>query len=85
MINHGKELWLDSTTMMNRGIATGIIIAGEYFDAEDYKLKYNKKGEIRKKRLKGENKRIAEIEAEEQLLKMQHQEMLQMQETSQGE
>ena len=52
MVNHGKEFWMDSAEMMNRGIATGIIINGEYFTSETYFEKYNKDGEVKKSYLK---------------------------------
>jgi len=56
MIKGGKEFWMDSTEMMNRGVATGIIIGGEYFTSEDYFKKYNKYGEIKSKWIKKQKK-----------------------------
>ena len=65
MIKGGKEFWMDSTEMMNRGVATGIIIGGEYFTSEDYFKKYNKQGEVRKKWHK-EQKKIKDAKAEKE-------------------
>jgi len=66
MVHHGKEYWFDSVEMMNRGIATGIIINGEYFNSETYKKKFNKNGKIRKKWIT-EQKKIEAEEAEKSL------------------
>ena len=62
MIKHGKEFWMDAVEMMNRGIATGIIIEGEYFTSESYFNKYDKRGNILKKWHKANNKAIKEAE-----------------------
>jgi len=50
-----KDFWLNSHEMLVRGIATGIIIDGEYLSRDDYFKKYKKNGKLRKKWLK-ENK-----------------------------
>jgi len=43
-INKGKDFWLDSESMLKRGIATGIITdAGEYFDRETFLKNLKKK------------------------------------------
>ena len=47
MINNGKEYWMDSTEMMNRGIATGIIIDGLFYSTDKYFEKYDEAGEIK--------------------------------------
>jgi ATP-dependent protease ClpP protease subunit len=47
-IEDGKEVWMNSYDMLKKGIATGIIIDGEYLSADEYFKKYNKKGKIRK-------------------------------------
>jgi ATP-dependent protease ClpP protease subunit len=48
----GKEKWLDSYKMLKRGIATGIIKDGEFYEAKDYLSKFKKNGEIRKSWIK---------------------------------
>jgi len=35
-ISKGKDIWLDSEEMIERGIATGIIVEGEYYEREEY-------------------------------------------------
>jgi len=44
----GKEVWIGSYEMLKRGIATGIIKEGEFYEAKDYLAKYKKNGKIRK-------------------------------------
>jgi hypothetical protein len=47
-ILNGKETWLDSYEMLERGIATGVIKDGEYYTTEDYLNKYKKNGKLKK-------------------------------------
>jgi len=44
----GKEKWLDSYEMLERGIANGIIKDGEYYTREQYLEKYKHNGKIKK-------------------------------------
>ena len=44
----GKEVWIGSYEMLQRGIATGIIKDGEFYTAEKYLQKFKKNGSIRK-------------------------------------
>jgi len=64
MIENGKEFWMDAAELMNRGIATGIIQGGVYFTRDEYYVKYNKSGEIRKKWLKKQKKETKKLNAE---------------------
>lgn len=63
MIKMGKEYWMDSAKMMNRGVATGIIVDGEYLTSEIYFSRYNKKGNLRKSYIK----KLKKLEKSEQL------------------
>jgi len=65
MINNGKEYWMDSTQMMNRGIATGIIIDGLYYSADKYFEKYDENGDIKASWIKAQA--AAEKKLENQL------------------
>jgi len=47
-INKGKDYWMDSLELLNRGIATGIIIEGEYFTRDEYFANFKKDGTKRK-------------------------------------
>jgi ATP-dependent protease ClpP protease subunit len=58
----GKEFWCDSRQMLERGIATGIIKDGEYYNTKDYLEKYDKNGNIKKKWQKKQDKLIKEQE-----------------------
>lgn len=58
-----KDYWLNSHEMLVRGIATGIIINGEYFTKEQYFEKHDKKGKVRKKWLKAQEKAQKDSEA----------------------
>jgi len=58
-----KDYWLNSHEMLVRGIATGIIIDGVYFTSEEYFEKHDKKGKVRKKWVKAQEKLKAEAEA----------------------
>jgi len=48
-INKGKDYWMDSKELLKRGIATGIIIDGEYFERDEYFDVFKKDGTKRKK------------------------------------
>ena len=70
MIHHGREFWMDSATMMNKGIATAIIIDGQYYEAVEYFEKYDEFGEIKREYIAAQEKiELAEIAAEEKMLK----------------
>lgn len=80
MVQDGKEFWMDADTMMKRGIATGIIIDGKYYEAEDYEKKFEN-GKLKEEVLKAEieegkkHQKLAELkdkfyaEAEEKVKK----------------
>lgn len=57
-----KDYWLNSFEMLERNIATGIIMDGEYYTREDFYKKYNKKGEIKKSYLKKQADAEAKIQ-----------------------
>jgi ATP-dependent protease ClpP protease subunit len=61
-ILNGKETWLDSYEMLERGIATGIIKDGEYYTTEDYLNKYKKNGKLKKSYKKQIKKQLKETE-----------------------
>jgi ATP-dependent Clp protease protease subunit len=67
-IEKGKEVWLDAKDMMNRGIATGIVIDGEYFPREEYFKKYNKKGKVRKSWIKKQKEEAKKQKEQEEVL-----------------
>lgn len=52
----GKDFWFDSVEMLNRGIATGIILDGEYFTRDQYFEKHTKTGEVKKSWIKKQEK-----------------------------
>lgn len=59
-----KDYWLNSFEMLERGIATGIIIEGEYYTRDDFYKKYNKKGKIKKSYLKKQEKEVSKLQAQ---------------------
>ena len=46
MVHHGKEFWMDSAMMMNKGIATSIIVDGKHLSSEEYFEMYDENGEL---------------------------------------
>jgi len=69
MIHHGREFWMDSAMMMNAGIATGIIIDGKYYNAEEYREKYDQHGEVKTEYAAEQAKILdAELKAELKML-----------------
>jgi len=61
----GNDHWLDAPQMLHRGIATGIIIDGEYFTKEEYFEKYTKKGKIKKSWLKKQEESTEDTETDD--------------------
>ena len=61
-MGNSKDYWLNSHEMLVRGIATGIIMEGEYFTKDQYFEKFTTKGNIRKKWLKNQEKMKGEAE-----------------------
>ncbi len=55
-MNESKDFWMGAIEMLNRGIATGIIIQGEYLSRDEWFEKYTKKGEVKKSWLKKQKK-----------------------------
>lgn len=55
-MGESKDYWLNSFEMLERNIATGIIMEGEYYSRKDFYKKYNKKGIVKKSYLKKQAK-----------------------------
>lgn len=55
-MSSNKDYWLNAHEMLLRGIATGIIMDGEYRTKDEYFEKHDKKGNVRKKWLKAQAK-----------------------------
>lgn len=47
MIHNGKEYWFDAVEMLERDIATGIIMSGQYYTKDEYFTKFNEDGDIK--------------------------------------
>jgi ATP-dependent protease ClpP protease subunit len=66
-IKNGREKWLTSYDILERGIATGIIKDGEYYTAEQYLERFKKNGKMKKsfkkklKKLQKEEKEGKEV------------------------
>jgi ATP-dependent protease ClpP protease subunit len=75
-ILNGKEKWLSSYEMLKRGIATGIIKDGEFYESEDYLKKFKKNGKIRKSYAKKLEKEEEEAKKQQEVLQTAIQEAL---------
>jgi len=61
-VKRGEELWFEAYDMLDRGMATSIIMEGEVLTRDEYLEKYNKKGNIRKKWIKKQQKEDIQLE-----------------------